>query len=132
METKQHTGLKFIPNIKETEIQAVFKAYEQLVKYYRRIRIPGLLMIVIIGGYNFFIAGKRYTIAEHNTIRNTMVLILGIIVLVLLVIAFMVFKRQRAIRKQVRGMAQKHNFPYREFKKEVNMVLKSFYGGSGI
>ncbi|MBC9798270.1 hypothetical protein [Sinomicrobium weinanense] len=129
---QQHTNTKFLPNIKEAEIQAVFKDYEQLVKCYRWIRISGLLMIAIIGGYNFFIAGKRYTISEHNNIQNTMVFILGSIVLGLLVIAIVVLKRQGAVRKQIRGIAQKYNFPYREFKKEFNIALKSFYGGSGV
>ncbi|MGS2760920.1 hypothetical protein [Sinomicrobium sp. M5D2P9] len=132
MNQPQITDLQFIPKVNKEDFEVFLKEYEHYLKGHWWVRIPVILMIIVIAGYNFFVAGKSYTIAESNNIKNTMVVILSFIVLGLLIAGVMMFKRQRALRKKVKEMAQSHNFSYKEFKKEVNLVLKSFYGGRGI
>ena len=132
MKQQQVVELQFIPHIKEEEFEVFLKDYVHYLKGYWWVRIPGFLMIIVIAGYNFIFAGKSYSVAESNSIKNTMVGILGIIIISLLIAGVIMFNRQRALKRKVKDMAQKYDFPQKELKKEINLVLKSFYGGGGI
>ena len=129
---QQTLNLKFIPNVNIEEFEDVLLEYKQYLKGNLWVRIPALLLFLTIVGYNIVIVGKSYTISDYNNIQNTMGIILGFIVIVLIIAAIMMIKRQLSLGKKVKKIAQEHSFPHKEFKKEVNFVLKSFVGGRGI
>lgn len=132
MDKQQTLNLKFVPNVKKEEFEDVLLDYKKYLKCNLWVRIPALLLFLTIVGYNFFIAGKSYSFSDYNNIKTTMTAIIACIVIVLIVAVVLMIKRQLFIGKKIRKMAQQHNFPNKEFKKEVNLVLKSLVGGRGI
>ncbi|WP_057937978.1 hypothetical protein [Algoriphagus resistens] len=132
MSQEQTAALQFIPKVRQEEFDAVLINYQHYIKGHLWVRIPAFLMVTAIAGYNFLFAGKSYSINEANNIKSTMIVILSFVVLALIIGAILLFKRQGTLKKKVKGIALKYGFAYKEFKKEVNLVLKSHYGGNGI
>lgn len=124
------------PNLKiknqEQEFNDIFDSYGVLLRIFAWTRIVIVGTIVLIGIYNLFIAGKRYSLSEYNLIKNIMVTIFGVILLVLLIILVLVFKRLGSIRGRVKKIATDSGYAYKDLKKEINLIIKSNLGSPGI
>lgn len=82
---KSGTGF-FLRDIPKKEVKVLVEAYVRFaakLKYLRYL-IFGVLAIVV--GYNFFVAGKSFTITELDTILNIFSAMMGFIVLGLVVL----------------------------------------------
>ncbi len=133
MKNKQ-IELKLVTELKdkEKELKHVFDTYVNYNKIFIWIRIAIFAVVAVIGVYNIFFAGKRYSISEYNTIKYTMAAALGIIACVLIGVAIVAFRKQYEIRALVKTLASSKKMNYKDLKKEINIVLKSSFGGPGI
>jgi len=117
---------------KEQVLENIINDYQAYNKNYFWARLVMVVFGIIIVGYNFLFAGKRFSIAKYNTITNTMVGICIFLACILFLIAIKAFRDQYKIRKQVKDTASTNQLDYKALKKELNFLLKSSLGGSGI
>ncbi len=134
MSEEKQIDLKLIPQLKdrENELKDIFENYTHCAKMFVWLRISMFAVVAVIIIYNVFFAGKSYTPSDYNTIINTIAIIMSIIIFILLLIMALLFKKQYDIRKLVKKLAISKNMIYKDLKKEINLVLKSTFGGYGI
>ena len=133
--TNQKTNqlnLELLQRVPKDELTLLAEAYLYYVAKYKYLRYIILAIVVVIAGYNFFIAGKRFTIDELNTIQGVMVGIMGIAVIALLILAVVLFKTLRQLKKELTAVATKHHVDPKSFRKEFHSFVKSTLGGPGL
>ena len=124
--------LKFIPKLKDSELKPIYQDYVKHAKIHPWIKLPLILIGLGTACYNFFIAGKTYTISEYNKIMNIVQYSIGIIVFILIVFGFIAIKESLKIKSQIKELARKYNYPKKELLKEFNLIFRSVFGGLGV
>ena len=132
MDTENNHEFKCIKRLKKEELKTILDDYQKYTSQYTWAKIPILIMVVVFTIYNFFYAGKRYSISDYNTIKSTMIAIISIVVISLIVAVVILFKSQGQLRSKIKVLAKNNNIPYKELKKELNIAVKSYFGGPGI
>ncbi|MCT4615372.1 MAG: hypothetical protein N4A49_10915 [Marinifilaceae bacterium] len=119
-------------NDNEADFKSIFEKYTNFSKMYSWIRILIFAIFIVIGIYNFFIAGKHYSISDYNMIKYTMASILLTILTLIIIITVITYRIQSKINIQIKELASSKNMDFKELKNEINILIKSSMGGSGI
>ncbi len=127
--TEHWTVLKKVPEHEMKILVAGYLNYIQKFKYLRYI-IVGIGVVII--GYNLMVGGERFPLEELNKLKNTIALLMGVFVLLLLVLGWVLFKTLRSLKQQLNTAADKYGIDKKMLRKEFHVFVKTQVGGPGL
>jgi hypothetical protein len=128
---KSGTGF-FLRDIPQKEVKVLVEAYVRFAAKLKYLRYLIFGVLAIFVGYNFFVAGKSFTMAELDTILNIFSAMMGFIVLGLVVLSVIMFREFIALKKGLTLLAQKHKLNPKRITEEFHNFVKSTIGGPGL
>lgn len=134
MENKstEHSEFTLLQKIPKNEMTALLEKYLEYAAKYKYLRYIIFGVVAVIAGYNFFVVGKRFPLDELNTIKTVMASIMGVFVIALLVLAVMLYKTLRTVKKALNESANRYGIDKKLLKKEFHLFVKASLGGPGL
>lgn len=125
-------NLELLKRVPEKEMTVLVNGYLGYVTKYKYLRYIIIAVVVVIVGYNFFVSGKRFPIDELQRIQIVIASIMGVVIITLLVLAFILFKTLRKLKKELNTAADKHDIEKKALRKEFHAFIKATIGGPGL
>lgn len=132
MNNQNNEQFKYLSKLNEEQLKPVMDEFMVYSKKSSRAFLPFYVFIIVIGVYNIFFAGNSYSISDYNLIKTVFASICGVLAVILVVFAIIMFKHQKDVFKQLKILSEKLNIPYKPLKKEFRIFIKSTFGGLGI
>lgn len=132
MENKTKGNFALWLKISGHEMKPLVASYLNYASKYKYLRYIIIAVLVIITGYNFFVAGKRFEIGQLQTIQSTLAAVMGVVLLALIVLGIKLFKTLKSLKKDVNKSAKKNHLEAKAFRKEFHNYVKATFGGPGL
>lgn len=118
--------------VPQKEITALVEGYLQYADKMKYLRYIIFGVVTVIACYNFFVAGKRFSIGELKMIQMGLAGILGLFVLALLFLGITLFTSLRKLNSALNHSADKYKVAKKPFRNEFHQLVKTTLGGPGL
>lgn len=125
------TNIELLEKVPENTLKKALDYYAQSTKMSIYVRIPFFILAILFLIHNFVLAGKSYPINTYNTIKNTELTIVGILILIGIIMAGIAMSNNSKLKKVLIEISKRYHINIIKTQEEFNAIAVNLYGGNG-